>query len=126
MGDFSRLKTVLHGETVPDVYGMMILGFQVWWVALFYLVAQALLFIHLSHGLASMFQTFGLRDHVWWPRIQRFAKSVSIAIFVGYALIPISIYLRVIGADYAEKQRAELNSSATIETVTSAGKEATQ
>jgi succinate dehydrogenase / fumarate reductase, cytochrome b subunit len=31
VGDFSKLKTVLHGETVPDVYGMMILGFQVWW-----------------------------------------------------------------------------------------------
>ena len=57
VGDFSKLKTVLHGETVPDVYGMMILGFQVWWVALFYLVAQALLFIHLGHGLASLFQT---------------------------------------------------------------------
>src|SRR5436190_6251331 len=39
-GDFRKLTTILHGETVPDVYAMMILGFQVWWVALFYLVAQ--------------------------------------------------------------------------------------
>ena len=68
VGDFSQLKTVLHGEPVPDVYAMMMLGFQVWWVALFYLVAQALLFIHLGHGLASLFQTLGLRNHVWWPR----------------------------------------------------------
>jgi succinate dehydrogenase / fumarate reductase, cytochrome b subunit len=103
VGDFSNLKTVLHGEEVRDVYAMMVLGFQVWWVTLFYIVAQALLFIHLGHGLASMFQTFGLRDHVWWPRVQGFAKFASITVFIGYALIPISIYLHVIGADYAEK-----------------------
>jgi succinate dehydrogenase / fumarate reductase, cytochrome b subunit len=126
VGDFSRLKTVLHGETVPDVYGMMVLGFQVWWVALFYLVAQALLFIHLGHGLASMFQTFGLRDHVWWPRIQLFARGASIVIFIGYALIPISIYLRVIGADYAEQKKAELKTAAAVEVVAPAGKEATK
>lgn len=126
VGDFSKLKTVLHGETVPDVYGMMILGFQVWWVALFYLVAQATLFIHLGHGLASLFQTFGLRNHVWWPRIQWFARGASIAIFIGYALIPISIYLRVIGADYAEKKKAELNSAAMVEVAAPGGKEATK
>jgi len=126
VGDFSKLKAVLHGETVPDVYGMMILGFQVWWVALFYLVAQAALFIHLGHGLGSMFQTFGLRDHVWWPRIQLFARGASIALFLGYALIPIAIFLRVIGADYAVQKRAELTSAARVEAIVPAGKEATQ
>ena len=108
VGDFSKLKTVMHGEEVADVYGMMILGFQVWWVVLFYLVAQALLFIHLGHGLAAMFQSLGLRDHTWTPRIQCFAKAASIAIFVGYALIPVSIYMRVIGADYADKAKSSL------------------
>lgn len=112
VGDFSKLKTELHGEEARDVYGMMILGFQVWWVALFYIVAQALLFIHLGHGLAAMFQSFGLRDHVWWPRIQIFAKAASIAIFIGYAAIPASIYMRVVGADYAEKVKHSIVESA--------------
>jgi succinate dehydrogenase / fumarate reductase cytochrome b subunit len=124
VGDFTQLKTLLHGETVPDVYGMVILGFQVWWVSLFYLVAQALLFIHLGHGIASAFQSFGFRNHVWWPRIQFVAKAASIAIFIGYALIPASIYLRVIGADYAEKKKAELSSAAMVQTVTPAAQEA--
>ena len=126
VGDFSQLKTVLHGEPVRDVYAMMVLGFQVWWVALFYLVAQALLFIHLGHGLASMFQSFGLRNHVWWPRVQLFAKGASGAIFVGYALIPISIYLRIVGADYAEKKKAEFQTAALVESATPSGKEATK
>ena len=42
VGDFTKLKTVLHGETVVDVYAMMILGFQVGPVSLLYLVAMAL------------------------------------------------------------------------------------
>jgi succinate dehydrogenase / fumarate reductase cytochrome b subunit len=126
VGDFSQLKTVLHGEPVRDVYAMMVLGFQVWWVALFYLVAQAMLFIHLGHGLASLFQTLGLRDHVWWPRIQWFARGASIAVFLGFALIPAAIYLRVIGADYAEKVKLNMKSNAIVESVTPAGKEATK
>jgi succinate dehydrogenase / fumarate reductase cytochrome b subunit len=126
VGDFSQLKTVLHGEPVRDVYAMMVLGFQVWWVALFYLVAQAMLFIHLGHGLASLFQTLGLRDHVWWPRIQWFARGASIAVFLGFALIPAAIYLRVIGADYAEKVKLNMKSAAIVESVTPAGKGATK
>src|ERR1044071_4960932 len=74
VGDFSRLTTTLEGHPVADVYGMMVLGFQVWWVVLFYLIAQGLLFMHLGHGVASMFQSLGWRNHVWWPRIQCFAR----------------------------------------------------
>jgi succinate dehydrogenase / fumarate reductase cytochrome b subunit len=114
VGDFTKLKTELHGTAVRDVYAIMILGFQVWWVTAFYLVAQALLFIHLSHGLSSAFQSFGLRDHVWWPRIQFVTKAASIAIFIGYALIPISIYLRIVGSDYAANAKAALVESATV------------
>jgi succinate dehydrogenase / fumarate reductase cytochrome b subunit len=110
-GDFRKLTTILHGEPVADVYAMMILGFQVWWVALFYLVAQGLLFMHLGHGLAAMFQSLGFRNHVWWPRAQAFAKVASVAIFVGYALIPASIFMRVVGAEYAEKARHQFSQS---------------
>ena len=109
VGDFTKIKTVLHGETVADVYGMMILGFQVWWVVLFYLVAQGLLFMHLGHGLAAMFQSLGFRNHVWWPRVQGFAKLASVAIFAGYAIIPIGIYMRVVGYDYAEKAKHQFS-----------------
>ncbi len=103
--DFRKLTTELHGEPVADVYATMILGFQVWWVVLFYLIAQALLFMHLGHGLSAMFQSLGLRNHVWWPRIAGFARLASVALFIGYALIPVSIYLRLVGADYAERAR---------------------
>ena len=114
VGDFHKLTTTLHGESVPDVYGMMVLGFQVWWVVLFYLVAQGLLFMHLGHGVAAMFQSLGLRDHHWWPRIAALARGASIAIFAGYAIIPIAIFLRVVGAEYAERARHQLAGATEI------------
>lgn len=125
-GDFRKLTTVLHGEPVADVYAMMILGFQVWWVAAFYLVAQGLLFMHLGHGLAAMFQSLGFRDHVWWPRVEAFAKVASVAILIGYAAIPLSIYMRMVGAEYATARKHELTQAAPPASVTVviAGKEA--
>ncbi len=108
VGDFHKITTVLHGQPVPDVYGMMILGFQVWWVVVFYLVAQGLLFMHLGHGVSAMFQSLGLRDHVWWPRVQTFTRAASTAIFIGYAVIPIAIYMRMVGADYGASVRNRL------------------
>src|SRR5262245_18666338 len=85
IGDFHKLQTTLpDGQKTPDVYGMMVLGFQVWWVVLFYLLSIGLLFMHLVHGAASMFQSLGWRNHAWWPRITVLAKGVSLAILVGY------------------------------------------
>lgn len=107
VGDFSKLRTTLNGEPVADVYAMMILGFQVWWVALFYLFAQALLFMHLGHGLASLFQSLGLRNHVWWPRVTLLARVLSVAIFLGYASIPVAV-MGGLGQAHAEKAKAQL------------------
>ncbi len=124
VGDFRKLTTVLHGETVPDVYATMVLGFQVWWVVLFYLVAQALLFMHLGHGVASMFQSLGFRNHVWWPRIQMLAKVASIAIFIGYAAIAVGLFMRVgIDPDYVKNKQHEAQ-SAPVSAPAVAGKEA--
>ena len=120
VGDFTKLTTVMHGDTVPDVYAMMILGFQVWWVSAFYLIAQALLFIHLGHGISSAFQSFGLRNHIWWPRIRLLAQVVSIAIFIGYASIPAAIYLRIVGSGYVEA----IDKNSLVESASTAAKEA--
>ena len=116
VGDFTRLETTLPGGIqTHDVYAMMVLGFQVWWVVLFYVIAQVLLFAHLSHGVVGMFQSLGLRNHVWAPRIQMFAKLVCIAIAIGYLSIPLAIYFRVVGEKYADEKRTELQAAALME-----------
>ena len=123
VGDFTKLTTVLDGQTVPDVYAMILLGFQVWWVAAFYVIAQALLFIHLGHGIASAFQSFGMRDHVWWTRIKCLAMVASLAIFLGYVSIPAAIYMRIIGSEYGEKAKAELRAASLLNAAPAQGKE---
>jgi succinate dehydrogenase / fumarate reductase cytochrome b subunit len=103
--DFSKLTTRLpNGVEVHDAYAMMIRGFQVWWVVLFYLIAQGLLYLHLGHGLASLFQSLGWRNRVWWPRVQCFAQIVSVLIFLGYASIPIGILGFGVGKTYLQER----------------------
>lgn len=80
-------QTQLYGETVPDVHSMMVLGFQDPLVSIFYLIAIALLSWHLSHGLASMFQSLGLRSRAWSGALNRFALVFSILYFLGNAAI---------------------------------------
>jgi succinate dehydrogenase / fumarate reductase cytochrome b subunit len=108
VGDFRKLETTLDGGVkAHDVYAMMILGFRVWWVSLFYIIAQGLLFMHLRHGLGSMFQSLGLRNHTWLEPIRTFAQFASIAILIGYTIIPMAIYMGL-GREYAEEKRHEL------------------
>ena len=87
--DFDELYEPNTGQ--PDIYAMIVCGFSVWYVALFYLIAVGLLCVHLGHGVAAMFQSLGLKNHVWGPRIDAFAKAASLALFLGYASIPVSV-----------------------------------
>lgn len=102
--DFDQLYEPNSGH--PDIYAMIVCGFSVWYVALFYLVAVGLLCVHLGHGLAAMFQSLGLKDHVWGPRIGAFAKAASLAIFLGYASIPVSVLVFQHGKAYADRVKA--------------------
>jgi|SRR4051812_40904499 succinate dehydrogenase / fumarate reductase cytochrome b subunit len=74
-----------------DVYRMMIVGFRVWYVSLFYIIGMALLSLHLSHGVSAMFQSLGLRNRGWQPFIKGFARFVAIVLLIGYCSIPVAV-----------------------------------
>ena len=79
-----------------DAYGNVIQGFRVPAVSIFYLIAMALLCLHLRHGLWSMFQSMGFNHPRHTPRIQRAASLIALFIFFGFASIPVAVMLRVI------------------------------
>lgn len=79
------------GLTRHDAWKMVIDGFSVWYVVAFYVIAMTLLCSHLSHGVASMFQTLGLRSKKSRPVIAAIAKGYSLLIWLGFISIPIAI-----------------------------------
>lgn len=81
-----------------DAYGNLVAGFQVWFIALFYIVSMAMLCTHLFHGLWSMTQTLGFHHPKYTPRIRSVAKVIAIALFLGFASIPVSVLTGVIKA----------------------------
>ena len=74
-----------------DVFQMMVQGFSNPLIAGFYLLAMALLCMHLSHGVSSMFQSLGLKSGAYDMVIDRVAKVAAGAIFLGNCAIVIAV-----------------------------------
>lgn len=94
--DYSHLKTTINGEPFPDVYSILVVGFQNVPVTLFYIGAMALLCLHLTHGVSSMFQSLGLRNKKWKPILDRFALGYGWVIFLGFIANPVAVLLGIL------------------------------
>ncbi len=79
-----------------DVYRMVILGFQNFWVSFFYILSLFLLTNHLSHGFASLMQTLGINNRKMSAGLTTGGLILSWLIFAGYISIPISVMTRLI------------------------------
>ena len=84
------------GTVHPDfqegnVYHNVVTGFSVWYVSLFYIVAQVALGFHLYHGLWSLFQSLGWNH----PRFNRwrnvFAHTFAWIITLGNISFPLAV-----------------------------------
>jgi succinate dehydrogenase / fumarate reductase cytochrome b subunit len=85
-----------------DVAAMIIQSFHNPWVSGFYLLSLVLLGMHLSHGISSIFQTFGLNGRKSSGLIKCAALVASWALMAGFASIPlasVSGYLKVLPAE---------------------------
>lgn len=90
----------LHDEKGRhDVYAMMVLGFQQPLVSAFYVIAMALLCLHLSHGVYAMFQSLGIKVGSCPCLPKCLAKWGAILIFIGYVSIPVAV-MAGLGKDY--------------------------
>lgn len=79
-----------------DVYAMVISGFQNPLVSISYIVANALLGVHLFHGLSSAFQTLGWNHPTFKAAAKPIALGLPILIAGGYIAIPLAIWMGVI------------------------------
>lgn len=74
-----------------DVYSMVIAGFQMPAATIFYIIGISLLCFHLSHGVASVFQTLGLRSDRSKCVCQCIGKAYAVIIWLAFAIVPLSI-----------------------------------
>jgi len=73
-----------------DVAAMIILSFHNPLVSGFYLLSLVLLGMHLSHGISSVFQTFGLNGRKSSGLIKLGGLLVAWALMIGFASIPVA------------------------------------
>ena len=84
--DFRRLP---NGGV--DVYHNVVAGFQVWWVAAIYIIANLALGLHLCHGLWSMFSSLGMTNPRFELWRRTFATLFAVIITAANISFPMSV-----------------------------------
>jgi succinate dehydrogenase / fumarate reductase cytochrome b subunit len=74
-----------------DVFTMVVTSLSKAAIAAIYVAAMFALFLHLSHGIQSAFQTLGLSNGFLLPRYTVAGKVLSGIFLVGFAAIPVVI-----------------------------------
>jgi succinate dehydrogenase / fumarate reductase, cytochrome b subunit len=91
---FGTIHPAFDGK---DVYGNVIAAFQIWWVAVLYLLAMIGLGLHLYHGTWSSIRTLGLTRPTADPLKRRVAAVLAWALYLGFSVIPIAVFARMVG-----------------------------
>ena len=79
-----------------DVYGNVVAGFQIWWVAVLYVIAMVGLGLHLYHGTWSSIRTLGLTRPTGDPLKRRVAAVLAWALYLGFSIIPIAVLAGIV------------------------------
>ena len=74
-----------------SVYHNVVVGFSVWYVSVFYILAMAALCLHLDHGVWSMFETLGLNNARINRGLRILSRIVALVVFVGFIAVPVAV-----------------------------------
>ncbi|WP_448519204.1 succinate dehydrogenase cytochrome b subunit [Rhodoflexus sp.] len=84
----------IDGMQMKDLYLVVSKSFKNPIIVALYVFSMGFIAFHLSHGFQSAFQTLGLNHVKYTPLIQTIGLAFSILIPLGYAAIPVLMYLR--------------------------------
>ena len=91
---FHLLKFTFVDKSVTPIYQQMAATFaDPLWVCL-YVAAMVIVAVHISHGLWSMFQTFGLNHPRYMPLVMKLGLVATLVFGIGFGVLP--IYLLII------------------------------
>ncbi len=95
LGHFWAKMQLQHwmGNEGENPYDLVKTLFSNGWYVAMYIVWILALYFHISHGFWSMFQSMGLTNNKWIPRLQVISKIYAHIIMIGFMLIPIYFFL---------------------------------
>lgn len=87
----------LPGTVMPNEVGVYMSALFASPVRLvIYLVGLGALWMHLTHGVWSMFQTVGINGRTWSPRLKCLGYILGTIICLGFAIVPIFFFAKSI------------------------------
>lgn len=89
--DVTPLK---HGAVYANLYYV----FQEWYFVVLYVVAVALVAIHLRHGIWSAIQTMGLDNPARNPKNRAGSLALTLILTLGFVLVPVLFITGVLAA----------------------------
>jgi len=84
----------IDGVVMGNGYAWVVEAYTNPAIAAFYVISMAVLGFHLWHGFASAFQSLGLNHVKYNGLIKGLGKLYAVAVPVGYAIIPIVLYIK--------------------------------
>ena len=79
----------------PDVFAMVLAGFQNALISLIYIVSMAAIMLHLSHGIQSSFQSLGLNNENTLPVFEKAGSFAAYVLFIAFIAIPVVIVIGI-------------------------------
>ena len=86
-------KTTVNGVEMRDLFRLMVEVFQQPGYVFWYLICMVLLGIHLSHGVGSVFQSFGWMNGRYQPMLRRLSVVYAVVVALGFIAQPIYVFL---------------------------------
>ena len=104
MGDFwykmkftDQMEMVTYAgadHAVKDLFTRVDVAFSELWIVIVYVIGMVALALHLAHGFASAFQTLGWNHMKYNRLIKTLGWIYTIVVPLGFAAIPVIMYLQ--------------------------------
>jgi succinate dehydrogenase / fumarate reductase cytochrome b subunit len=89
----THYETTVNGVVMRDLFRLMIEVFQSPGYVVWYLIALVLLAFHLSHGVGSVFQSFGWMNGRYQPVLRKLSIIYAVVVAAGFIAQPLYIFL---------------------------------
>ena len=86
-------ETTVNGVVMRDMHRLVVEVFQSPAYVAWYFICLGLMVFHVSHGAASVFQSFGILERKLQGGIKKFAWVYAIVIVTGFLSQPVYVFL---------------------------------